>query len=41
MKIDWFDEVKIESRFFGAPEIFIGTETSERDSLDWPLLLSL
>jgi hypothetical protein len=41
VKIDWFDEVKVESRFFGAPQIFIRAKASERDRLDWPRSTSL
>src|SRR4030095_12641026 len=40
MKIDWFDEMEFESRFFGTPEIVLRAEASERDRLDWPLFLS-
>jgi hypothetical protein len=37
VKIDWLHEVKIESGFFGAPNVFVRAEAGDRDGLDRPL----
>ena len=37
VKVYGFDEMKIKSRFFGAPNVFLSAKASDRDCLDWPL----
>jgi hypothetical protein len=37
VKIDRFDEMKIESRLFGAPNVILGAETSKGHCLEWLL----
>ena len=41
VKVYGFDEMKIKSRFFGAPKIFIRAKAGERDRLDWARSTSL
>jgi hypothetical protein len=38
MKIYWFDELKIKSSGFAAPNVLICAKASDPNCFDWPLL---